>query len=72
MNNVIITLFSIPTEKELHETLDTFWSEYTNYNKNNDPFDRNEFIWKRKDISDGISPIWHQKYSLRSTKVHGF
>ena len=72
MNNVIITLFSVSTEKELHETLDTFWSEYTNYNKKNDPFDSNAFIWKRKDISDGISPIWHQKYSLRSTKVHGF
>ena len=32
VNNVIKTLFSGSTEKELHGTLDTFWSEYKNFN----------------------------------------
>ena len=41
VNNVIKTFFDRSTEKELHETLDTFWSEYTNFNQNNDPFDSN-------------------------------
>ena len=36
VNTVIKSLFSGSTEKELHETLDTFWSEYTNFNNNND------------------------------------
>ena len=53
--------FSGSTEKELHGTLDTFWSEYKNFNQNNDPFDSNEFIWNSKDISDSNSHIWHQK-----------
>ena len=72
MNNVIKSFFVGSTEKELHETLDMFWRKYTNFNNNNDPFDSNEFIWNSKYISDGSSNLWHQKYSLPSTKVIGF
>ena len=53
MNTVIKILFYGSTEKELHETLDTFWRKYTNLNHKNNPFDSNEFIWNSKDISDG-------------------
>ena len=72
MNNVIKSLFAESTEKELHESLDTFWSEYNLFNHKNDPFDSNDFIWSSKDITDGNSHLWHQKYSLPSTKVLGF
>ena len=72
MNNVIKTLLSGSTEKESHGTLDTFWSEYKKSNQNNDPFDRNEFIWNSKYTSGGNSHIWHQKQSLPSTKAPGF
>ena len=57
MNNVINTLFAGSTEKALHGTLDTFWSEYTKFNQKNYPFDRNEFIWNSKDITDGNSHL---------------
>ena len=72
MNTVIKNLFSGSTEKELHETLDAFWSKYTNFNHKNDHFYSNEFICNSKDISDGNSNLWHKKYSLPSTKVLGF
>ena len=72
MNNFIKILFSGSTEKQLHGTIDTFWIKYTDFNQNNDPFDSNEFIWNRKDISDGNSHQWHQKYSLASTNFFGF
>ena len=72
MNNIIKTLFDGQTEKELHGALDTFCSEYTLFNHKNDPFDSNYFIWNIKDITDGNSHIWHQKYSLPFTKVLGF
>ena len=72
MNNVIKTLFIGSTEKELHVALDTFWSEYTLFNHKNDPFESNDFIWNSKDITDGNSHLWNQKYSLTSTKVLGF
>ena len=52
VNNVIKTLFVGSTEKELHETINTLWSEYEFLNNKNDPFDSNEFIWNSKDISD--------------------
>ena len=52
--------------------LDTLWNEYTLFNHKNDPFDSNDFIWKIKDIRDGNSHLWHQKYSLPCTKVIGF
>ena len=71
VNNVIKTLYAGLTEKELNKTLDKFWSEYTKFNHKNDPFDSNEFIWSSKDISDGNSHLWHQKYSLLYTKVLG-
>ena len=44
VNTVINILFAGSTEKELHETFDTFWSEYTKLNHNNYPFGTNEFI----------------------------
>ena len=44
VNNFIKTFYAGSTEKELPGTLDTFWSEYTLSNHNNDPFDSNEFI----------------------------
>ena len=53
----------------MNKTLDKFWSEYTKFNHKNDPFDSNEFIWSSKDICDGNSHMWHQEYSLTSTKV---
>ena len=61
VNTVIKSLFSGSTEKELNETLDTFWSKYKNFNHKSDPFDSKEFIWNSKDISDGNSHLWHQK-----------
>ena len=42
------------------------------FDKNNNPFDSNEFIWNNKDISGGNSHLWHQKYSLPSKKDLGF
>ena len=71
VNNVIKSLFDGSTEKEFHEILDMFWSEYTNFNHKNDHFDSNESIYNSKDISDGNSHLWHQKYSLPLTKFLG-
>ena len=72
VNTVIKRLLSGSTKKELHETINTFWSKYKNCNHNNDPFLNNEFLWNSKYISDSNSRIWHQKYSLSSTKFLGF
>ena len=72
MNTFIKTLFADSYELFLHETLDAFWSECTNFNNNIDTFDSNEFIYISKDIHDGNSNTWHQKYSLPCTKVFGF
>ena len=72
VNNVIKSLFVGSTGKELHETLAMFWSEYTNFNHKNYPFDSNKFIWNSKNIRDGNSHLWHHKHSLMSTKVLGF
>ena len=61
VNNVIKTFFDGSTEKELHENIDTFWSEYKNFNQKIDPFDRNKFIWNSKDIIEGNSHLWNKK-----------
>ena len=72
VNNVIKTLFHGAYEDEMSVTQDMFWTEYTEFDKNIGSFDTDEFIWKRKDIKDGNSHLWHQKYSLPCTKVLGF
>ena len=71
MNNFIKALFAGSTEKELHETFDAFCREYPDFNQNNDSFGSNEFILNIKDVSDGNSHLWHQKYSLPRTLVDG-
>ena len=53
-------------------TLDLFWTNYTAFDNMIGSFDADEFIWKSKDIRDGNSNLWHQKYSLPFTKVLGF
>ena len=48
----------------MNVTLDMFWTEYTALNNKVGSYDADELIWKCKDISDGNSHLWHQKYSL--------
>ena len=72
VNAVIKILFDGSPGKQLHETLDTFWSKYTNSNHKNYPFDSNEYIWDSRYIYGGNSHLWHHRYSLMSTKVLGF
>ena len=66
VNNVINTLFSGASEEEMAVTLDLFCTEYTAFDNMIGLYDADEFIRKRKDISDGNSHLWHQ------TKVLGF
>ena len=56
----------------MNVTIDVFWTEYTSFNNKVGSYDADEFIWKSKDISDGNSHLWHQKYSLTFTKILGF
>ena len=56
----------------MYFNLDFFWTEQTEFDKNNGSFDGDEFIWKRKNTGDGNSHLWHQKYSLPCIKVIGF
>ena len=67
VNTVIKTLFPKSSKKQLHETINTFWSEFKKYNHKNDPFDSNEFILSSTDNCGVKSHLWHQKCSLPST-----
>ena len=71
-NNVIKTLCSGSSEEKMNVTLDVFWTYYTAFDNNVGSYDADAFIWKRKDISDDNSHLWHQKYLLPFTKVLGF
>ena len=71
-NNVIKKLFHGVPEDVLDVTQDIFWTKYTEFDKNIGSFDGDEFIREKKDIRDGNSHLWHQKYSFPCTKVLGF
>ena len=51
---------------------DIFWTQYTDFDNKNGSCDGDSFIWKRKYIRDGKRHLWHHKYSLPCTKIHGF
>ena len=79
MNDVIKSLFDGSTAKELHETLDMFWSKYTKFNHKNDPFDSNEFIHNNKDIylvqpkmspTLSFSGIYRKSFIYRSNRTN--
>ena len=45
-----VIFFSDLYDDELHENIDKFCIEYTNFNNINDPFDIHEYIWSSKYI----------------------
>ena len=72
VKNVTKKIFHGVPEDKMDVTKDIFWTEYTEFNNKDGSFDADEFIWKSKDIRDGNSNFWHQKYSLPCTKVLNF
>ena len=72
VNNAIKKIFSGASKDEMSVSQDIFWTDYTDFDNHIGSFDANEFIRKSKDIKDGNSHLWHQKYSLPFTKVLGF
>jgi hypothetical protein len=55
----------------LAEILDTFWNEFKAYQHRTYPYDAAS-RWLSQDIVNGNSYLWHEKYSMRTTKVLGF
>ena len=72
INVVIKTLFCGVFDDEMNDTVDIFWSEYHAFKNNNGPFNGDDFIYSSKDIIQGNSHIWNQKYYLTFTTVLGF
>jgi hypothetical protein len=53
------------------EIVDEFWTEFKAFQKKQAPFDR-AYIWNSKDIYEGKTWLWFEKYALPYTKVLGF
>ena len=53
------------------EILDTFWNEFKAFQQRLYPFDAAS-CWLSVDIVNGNSYLWHEKYSMRTTKVLGY
>ena len=49
-------------------TQDLFWTEFTDFDKNNGSFDGHEFMWENKDIRDGNSHFWQQNIHFLATR----
>ena len=63
--NTAVSSMSLP------EILDTFWNEFKAYQHRTYPYDAAS-RWLSQDIVNGNSYLWHEKYSMRTTKVLGF
>ena len=64
VNNFIKTSFNGLPEDKMAVTQDIFFTECTDFDNKNGSFYGDEFICKSKDIRDGNSHLWNQKYSL--------
>ena len=64
-------MFHVLSEEEFHFTIDLFWTEIFDFDKNDSSFDGDEFIWKIKDIRYGNIHLWHHKYSHPCTYILG-
>jgi hypothetical protein len=53
------------------EILDTFWNEFKAFQQRTYPYDA-ATCWLSQDVVNGNSYLWHEKYSIRQTKVLGF
>ena len=53
------------------EILDTFWNEFKAFQQRTYPYDAAS-RWLSQDVAKGNSYLWHEKYSIRQTKVLGF
>ena len=49
-----------------------FSTDYTDFDQEKGPFDSDKFICKSKEIDDGNSNLWHQKYFIPCAKLLGF
>jgi len=69
MERVIKKLYCRSNEV-IAEVIDTFWTEYRHFQNKTGPFN-NKLRWQSKDIADGNSHLWLQKYAIPYTKVLG-
>jgi len=51
--------------------LDTFWSEYEDFQSKSGKFGGREYIWNSLDLRNGDSHLWHKKYSVPYTSYFG-
>jgi hypothetical protein len=72
VERVIIKLFGQDKEKdERMQMLNTFWTEFYDFQTKSGPYANREHIWLSKDLMDGVSHIWHNKNTLRYTTILG-
>jgi len=53
------------------DILDTFWNEFKAFQLRSDPYEAAS-RWLSVDVLNGNSYLWHEKYSMRTTKVLGY
>jgi len=54
----------------LGQMIDHFWSEVDSFHSHMGIYDRHH-IWNSQDLKDGISYLWHKKYSYHHTEYFG-
>ena len=70
MENVIVRYFKSDVDKDTGEMIDIFWNEFKEFKNRTGPFSQ-ESIWNVKDVREGNSHLWDEKYSYPYTIVLG-
>jgi len=75
MEHLFLKLF----QDEVHQAnssaqskmLDTFWSEYKDFQSKSGKFGGCEYIWNSLDLRNGDLHLWHKKYCVLYTSYFG-
>jgi hypothetical protein len=72
VERVLLKLFGQDKERdERMEILNSFWTEFDDFQSKSGPYANREHIWLSKDLKDGVSHIWYNKNTLWYTTILG-
>jgi hypothetical protein len=71
IEKVIAKLYFPIRDEILGDVIQTFWSEFDDFQTKRGPSFSRPFIWESNEIKKGACHVWHKLYSAPFTKVFG-
>ncbi len=68
MERVIAKLYAHDPKVDVDQKQNTFWKEWKQFTKETGIYEKRN-MWNIQDAREGNSALWHEQYSIGTTKV---